>query len=95
MMVHPDGGFQVLSAEADSLAFLRDTDEEQILVIGNRGPNARPARALSVKNAGIPDGTRFREIFTGQTLVVQDGHLSLPVLSMRVQIWQSIPFNPA
>src|SRR5512140_48145 len=33
-----DGGFQILLCEENLLAFLRDTDEEQLIVIGNRGP---------------------------------------------------------
>ncbi len=85
-----DGGFQVLSADTDTLVFLRDTDQEQILVAGNRGPNDCPARAVSVREGAVQDGARFREIFTRQTLVVQDGHLSMPVLTTGVQVWQSI-----
>jgi alpha-glucosidase len=85
-----NGGFQILSSEENTLAFMRDTEVEQILVIGNRGPGERPIRALSVWQGGIPDETRFREIFTGQTLTVQEGKLSLPVLPPGVQIWQSV-----
>lgn len=85
-----EGGFQILSAETNSFAFLRDTDEEQLIVIANRGPHESPARALSVREGAIADGTRFREIFTGQQLAVQDGHLSLPVLPRGIQIWQSL-----
>lgn len=85
-----EGGFQVLSADDNTLAFLRDTDEEQILVIGNRGPNDCPSRGVSVREGAIPDGTQFQEIFTAQTLLVQDGHLSMPVLPPGVQIWQSV-----
>jgi alpha-glucosidase len=86
-----DGGFQMLSVEENSLAFLRDTDSEQILVIGNRGPGARPARELFLRDGGIPDGLLFTEIFSGQTITVQDGHLPLPVLPVGIQIWQSVP----
>ena len=35
------GGFQVLETGADSLAFLRDTDDEQVIVIVVRGPGSR------------------------------------------------------
>ena len=84
-----DGGFQILLAEEGCLAFLRDTDVEQILVIGNRGPGGRPAQELFVRAGGIPDGSTFTEIFSGQTLTVQDGHLPLPALPAGIQIWQS------
>ncbi len=86
-----DGGFQILLSEENALAFLRDTDEEQILVIGNRGPGGRAASPLFMRDGGIPDGTAFREIFTGQILTVQNGYLSLPAIGAGVQIWQSIP----
>jgi alpha-glucosidase len=84
-----DGGFQILSAEENSLAFLRDTDTEQILVIGNRGPGERPAKELFVRDGGIPDGMSFTEIFSGQTLTVQNGFLPLPAVPLGIQIWQS------
>ena len=84
-----DGGFQVLLCEENTLAYLRDTDEEQILVIGNRGLGERPAGRLDVRIGAIPDGTVFREIFSGQTNTVQNGSLPLPVLPAGVQVWQS------
>ena len=65
---------------ADTIAFLRDSDTEQILVIGNRGPGDRPATALFVRDGGIPDGMEFSEIFSGQTLAVQNGYLPLPIV---------------
>jgi alpha-glucosidase len=85
-----DGGFQVLLCEENFLVFLRDTDAEQILVMGNRGPRERSARALFVRDGGIPNGTIFTEMFSGQTLSVQNGYLSLPALPAGVQIWQSV-----
>jgi hypothetical protein len=84
-----DGGFQVLSCEENVLAFLRDTDDEQVLVIGNRGPGERSPKALFVRDGGIPDRTVFTEIFSGQRLTVQNGYLPLPVIPVGAQIWQS------
>src|SRR4029077_16879429 len=37
------GGFQVLETGDDSLAFLRDTDEEQVIVVLPPGPAPAPA----------------------------------------------------
>lgn len=84
-----DGGFQTLLVEKDILAYMRDTDEEQILVIGNRGSTAQSSQGLSVRHGGIPDGTMFKEIFSGQTLQVEDGHLPLTAIPAGVQVWQS------
>ena len=85
-----DGGFQILLCEENILAYLRDTDVQQMIVIGNRGPADRPAQPFFVRDGGIPDQTIFREVFSGQTLGVKDGYLSLPVLPPGVQIWKSL-----
>lgn len=84
-----DGGFQVLLVEEDVLAYLRDTDEEQILVIGNRGPSGRPASVLSVRDGGIPDGTVFTEIFSRRASAVLNGYLPIPSMPRGVQVWQT------
>jgi glycosidase len=84
-----DGGFQMLLIEKDILAYLRDTDDEQIIVIGNRSANGLPVEGLSVSNGGIPDGTVFKEIFSGQTTTIQNGYLPLTAIPSGVQIWQS------
>jgi alpha-glucosidase len=85
-----DGGLQILSVEENGLTFLRDSDTEQLLVIGNRGPGDRPAKELFVRDGGIPDGMIFTEVFTGRTLTVQNGYLPLPLVPVGIQIWQSV-----
>jgi alpha-glucosidase len=85
-----EGGFQVLLAEENVLAYLRDTEEEQVIVIGNRGPSEHPAGPLPVRLGAIPDGMKFHELFTGQTSTVNNGNLPLPSISAGVQIWQTI-----
>jgi alpha-glucosidase len=85
-----EGGFQVLLAEENVLAYLRDTNEQQIIVVGNRGPAERPAGPLPVMLGAIANGTIFQELFTGQMSAVSDGYLSLPALPAGVQIWQTI-----
>ncbi len=84
-----EGGFQVLMVEEDGLAYLRDTDDEQIIVVGNRGPAARPSGALAVSHGAIPDGREFVEIFTGQRVAVEAGCLPLPSLPPGVSIWRA------
>jgi len=75
-----EGGFQILAVEADSLAYMRDTDTEQIIVVGNRGPGTRPAGPLAVTAGAILEGTEFREILTGRTATVSEGQLPVPSL---------------
>ena len=84
-----DGGFQVLLVEQNILAYLRDTENDKIIIIGNRGPEERPAGKLFVRDGGISDGNLFEEIFTGKTSAVQDGYLSLPAIPTGAQIWRS------
>jgi alpha-glucosidase len=85
-----EGGFQMLAVEANWLAYLRDAETEQIIVVGNRGPDPRPAGPLPVAAAAIPNGTEFREVFTARSATVSEGYLPLPSLPPGVQIWQTV-----
>jgi alpha-glucosidase len=83
------GGFQVLLVEENILGYLRDVEDDQIIVIGNRGPGERKAGTLPVSHGGIADGTIFEEFFTRQISTVQAGNLPLPALPTGVQIWRT------
>ena len=83
-----EGGFQILAVEENLLAYLRDSDDEQLVVVANRGPLERPAGALPVAHGGIPDGVVFNEIFSARQLTVTGGSLPLPALAAGVQIWR-------
>ena len=80
------GGFQVLETGDDSLAFLRDTDEEQVIVVVVRGP-ARPADPLPVAAGAVADGTAFVELFSGARATAVDGHLDIGATPAGVAIW--------
>ena len=84
-----DGGFQVLAVEDDFIVYMRDTDEEQIIVVGYRGDNPRPAAPLAVGHGAIPDGAEFVEVFSNQRLSVSGGRLALPDVAKGVQIWRT------
>ena len=75
-----EGGLQVLAVEEDTLAYLRDTEDEQIVVVAHRGPGIRPASPLRVSHGGIPDGQEFVEVIGGQRVTVSGGHLPLPAM---------------
>jgi alpha-glucosidase len=81
------GGFQMLYTDDDTVAFLRDTQDEQLIVVGYRGAEERAAGLLPVAYGAIPDGTRFTEVLTGAEAVVQDGHLPLPAMQQGPAIW--------
>ena len=84
-----EGGFQVLLVEENLLAYLRDTEQELVIVVGNRGPGLRPAGDLPVKQGAVPDGLTFSEIISGAQATVTDGHLPLAALNPGVQVWQA------
>lgn len=84
------GGFQVILAEKDTFAYVRDSDEESVIVVAQRGPADRPAGPLPVAYAAIADGTEFEELFSGQRLRVENGNLPLPLLPVGGQVWQEV-----
>jgi alpha-glucosidase len=81
------GGFQMLLVEPDSFAYQREGDRGRVLVIAHRSSTPRPAAPLPIPHANIPDGTRFREFFTGQEMVAQNGQLPLPTLPQGATLW--------
>jgi alpha-glucosidase len=83
------GGFQVLLTETDTLAYLRSTAEEHILVVAHRGENERPSSVLPLAHGGIADGTPFMELFSGAEAMVQHGGLLLPAMPQGVALWQA------
>jgi alpha-glucosidase len=82
-----EGGFQVLLVEEDTLAYLRDAEQEQLIIVGHRGPGIRPAAPLPVAHGAIPDGVEFIELFSGLRAKVVNGHLPLPAMSPGVMVW--------
>jgi alpha-glucosidase len=81
------GGFQVLDVADDSLAFLRDTEDELAIVVINRGPSERPAGPLPVAHGAVPDRTGFVELLTGGRATVTGGILPLPATPPGAAIW--------
>ncbi len=85
-----DGGFQVLLADPDTLAFQRDSKSQTVLILAQRGEEKRAAFPLSVAGGGIPDGMEFRELFGGWTARVENGFLTIPELPPGAQVWVSV-----
>lgn len=82
------GGFQILHAEGDTIAFQRETPDERIIVVASRAPHA--GFAFLAGNGGVEDGTVFREIVTSAEDIVTWGWLSaLPAAHADVQIWRA------
>jgi alpha-glucosidase len=81
------GGLQMLAVERDMFAYQREGENGRCLVIAQRGPEARPGGPLPIAHAAIPDGTVFREQFTGEETAVQNGQLFLPDLPQGGTLW--------
>jgi alpha-glucosidase len=84
-----EGGFQVIRVEGDFLAYLRDTDQQQIIVTANRSAAPRPAEPLDVSHCGLPEGAHFREFFSGKTISLQNGMLEIGPVEQGAQVWIS------
>lgn len=84
------GGFQMIAVEADLFAYQRERIDGRILVIAQRGENPRPAGSLRIPHAGIPDGTRFMEYFSGEEATVTSGAIHLPKHHQGATLWLEI-----
>ncbi|MGC3998154.1 MAG: alpha-amylase family glycosyl hydrolase [Anaeromyxobacter sp.] len=89
------GGFQVLAAEPDTLAYQREGDTERVIVVAHRGAQPRSPDPLRVEHGGVPDGTRFVEHFSGHEAVVAGGALELPALEQGATVWCAGAAAPA
>lgn len=71
------GGFQMVAASGGLLAYLRQSSQQRLLVVGYRGPESLPVVELPLRHAGYADGTRLTDFFTGDLYTVRDGALRL------------------
>lgn len=71
------GGFQILYAGGDLIAFQRQSRAEQIIVVAYRGADAMPAQSLDMVLANIADGRTLTDLAGGEQYLVKDGGLLL------------------
>ncbi len=86
-----EGGFKIIDFEEDSFIYLRQTSTENILVVANRSPNPYPKRPISISDGGVPDGTQFKEAFSGEEIFVERGFLRLPTQRQGATLWIQTP----
>ncbi len=82
-----EGGFELLAAEEDTLAYQREGAEGRVLVVAHRAERPRPAGPLPVADGGVPDGTELVEQLTGHVGVVRGGVLELPAQPQGASVW--------
>jgi len=73
--VFREGGFQILYAAGDVLAFQREHPDGRLLVVANRG--SAVFDVLDVRHGAIADGTELREVFSERTVDVVEGRLPI------------------
>lgn len=75
------GGFQVLHAAGDLIAFQRQSLAEQLIVVVFRGADGMPAVELDMVLADIADGRTLTDLLGGEQYVVNNGRLRLENLA--------------
>jgi alpha-glucosidase len=84
------GGYQLLYATGDTLAFQREAPEERLLIVARRKHDG--LTALPVRHAALPNRMHLRDVLTGAEAVVTNGMLPLDSLpAAGVQIWRAEP----
>ncbi len=71
------GGFQLLHAEGDLIAFQRQTRDERMIVVAWRGQGEMPAVELDMIKANLADGKELEDLLGGRTYATQNGKLRL------------------
>ena len=76
-----NGGFQLLLAEGDLVAFQRQSKAEQMIVLAYRGPDNMLTVTLDMVKANVPNGGLLRDLLTDRQYEVADGELIISGLS--------------
>jgi alpha-glucosidase len=72
-----EGGFQLLEAHDDAVAYLRDSEESCVVVVARRSSTGE-AMHLPLGQADIPEGARFEDVFGGGRFLVEQGVARIP-----------------
>jgi alpha-glucosidase len=84
-----EGGYQLLHAAGETLAFMREAPTDRLIVVACR--SATEHNTLSVRQAGLADGTRLHERLTGRVTTIQNGTLAIGTShTPTIQIWQVV-----
>ena len=82
-----EGGFQLLYAQGETIAYQRHAPGDQLIVVARRAADG--LAALPVRHAGLADGTRLSELLSGAIVTVAGGLLTLAGLPPTgAQIWR-------
>jgi len=77
-----EGGYQTLHADGGLIAYQRQAREQQLVIVGYRGPGALPQASIPVRHGGIADGATLTDLLSGQRFTVANGALDLRGLTL-------------
>jgi alpha-glucosidase len=80
------GGLRWAYVDADRIAWLREADEQSILVLLARA-GGQPI-TLNAALLGVDQGSQARNVYGGATLTAHEGLATLPADGPMVQIWE-------
>jgi hypothetical protein len=72
--------WEVLHATGDLVAFLRNSREQAVIVVGYRGTTALSNAVIDIAATGIADGTQLGDWLSNTTLSVKNGQIILPAI---------------
>jgi len=74
------GGFQILYAASDIIAFQRQSPEQTLIFIGYRGGETITNIELPIWHSGLEDGTQLQDLLGDSAVTIEDGGIILPQL---------------
>jgi alpha-glucosidase len=82
-----EGGFQLLAASDETVAFLRDADDSFVVVVVRRSSDGATL-TLPLGQADIPDGAVFEDVLGGGRFLVEQGVGCIPPSSPGAQVFR-------
>lgn len=73
------GGFEILAVDENVIAFIRESKDQKIIGVFNRGADLRPY-SVRLEQADIPDQRWWIDAFSGQGWQVKDGRIDFEIL---------------
>lgn len=72
------GGFKILHASGDAVAFLRESLQEKVIVVGYRGQKILLGLEVQASMCGLVDGDQLMDLISGATFTVAEGQVKFP-----------------
>jgi len=73
-----NGGFQILHADGDLLVFQRQSPDQRLIIVVQRGLEALATVTFAVWHSGIEDHSILHDLLSEQTVTVAHGEITLP-----------------